>query len=194
MQPITPFDLHRMFLGNEPPLYFLEIAFRVVVVYAFAVFAVRLMGKRGNRNLSPFQTVVVIVLGSAAGDSMFYPQVPLLYAFLIITVVVGLDRAYTVAQIKWQRVNTFAEGNPLVMIRDGAVLPAALRKARIRPDELMSMLRQQGLEDTGAVRYAFLERDGALGLYKFPDEERKGGVTTFPVETEGNTGTRSEHP
>ncbi len=39
---------------------------------------------------------------------------------------------------------------------------AALRQAKIRPDELMGMLREQGVEDTGAIRYAFLERDGAL--------------------------------
>ncbi len=83
MDPVSPFDWHRMFLGAEPPLYFLEIIFRIAALYTFTVLAVRLMGKRGNRNLSPFQTVVIIALGSATGDTMFYPQVPLLYAFLV---------------------------------------------------------------------------------------------------------------
>jgi len=110
MDPVTPFDWHRMFLGNEPPLYFLEIAFRVVLIYVFAVLALRLMGKRGNRNLSPFQTVVVIALGSAAGNTMFYPQVPLLYAMLVIVVVVALHRVFAIAQIKAKGVNTFLEG------------------------------------------------------------------------------------
>lgn len=193
MEPVTPFDWHRMFLGSEPPLYFLEIMFRVVLVYAFAVIALRLMGKRGNRNLSSFQKVVVIALGSAAGDTMFYPQVPLLYAFFVIAVVVGLDRALAIAQIKSQRVNSFLEGNPLVVVKDGTMLRSSLRKARVRPGELMGMLREQGIEDTGAIRYAFLERDGALGLYTFSQGEELSGESTFPVETDGDAGAPPDH-
>ena len=191
MQPVTPFDWHRMFLGSEPPLFFLEIGFRVVVVYAFAVLMLRLMGKRGNRNLSPFKTVVVIALGSASGDTMFYPRVPLLYAFLVIAIVVGLDRAIAIVQTKWEAFNTFIEGNPLIMVQDGAVLDSALQKARLRPDELMGMLREQGIENTGAIRYAFLERDGNLGLYQFSKEQLSSGESTFPVETQNARGPRS---
>ncbi len=47
------------------------------MICAFAL-VLRLMGKRGNRSLSPFANVVIIALGSATGDSMFYPQVPLI--------------------------------------------------------------------------------------------------------------------
>ncbi|MGN6376143.1 MAG: DUF421 domain-containing protein [Sphingomonas sp.] len=186
MQSVTPFDWHRMFLGNEPPLYFLEILFRVAMVYVFAVFALRLMGKRGNRKLSPFQTVVVIALGSASGDTMFYPQVPLLYAFLVILVVVGLDRLFAIAQIKSARMNTFVEGNPLMMVRDGAVLPGALRRACMRRDELMGMLREQGIKDTGVIQCAFLERDGALGIYTFSQDAQRRGESTLPVATAGD--------
>jgi len=184
MDPVTPFDWHRMFLGNEPPLYFLEIAFRVVLIYVFAVLALRLMGKRGNRNLSPFQTVVVIALGSAAGDTMFYPQVPLLYAMLVIVVVVALHRVFAIAQIKAKGINTFLEGDPLIVIEAGVLLPESLRKARMRPDEIMGMLREQGIEDTGVVRFAFLERTGTLGIFRYSEKERRSGENTFPAETQ----------
>ncbi len=70
------------------------------------------MGKRGKRNISPFQTAVIIAPGSAAGDSMFYPHVPLRYALVIITVVVAFDRALAIAQTRAKAVNSFLEGNP----------------------------------------------------------------------------------
>lgn len=173
-----------MFFGTEPPLYFLEIIFRVAAIYTFAVLAVRLMGKRGNRNLSPFQTVVIIALGSAAGDTMFYPQVPLVYAFLVIAVVVALNRFFAMAQTKAKSVNTFLEGDPLIVIKDGKLVPQALRKVRMRPDEIKGMLREQGIEDTGVIRFAFLERTGTLGVFRFSESDQRSGESTYPVEVQ----------
>jgi len=148
------------------------------------VLTLRFMGKRGKRNISPFQTAVIIALGSAAGDSMFYPHVPLRYALVIITVVVAFHRALAIAQTRAKAVNSFLEGNPLIVVKDGAVLPAALRKARLRPDELVGMLREQGIENTGVIRYAFFERSGKPGVYQFSQDEELSGESTFPVQTE----------
>lgn len=76
MDTITPFDWYRMFIGEQPPLYFLEIVVRIVLIYAFAVFVLRYMGKRGLRQMAPFELMLVIALGSATGDSMFTQMCP----------------------------------------------------------------------------------------------------------------------
>lgn len=47
MDQITPFDWERLFIGVEPPLFFLEIVFRIVMIYGFAVLALRLTRKVG---------------------------------------------------------------------------------------------------------------------------------------------------
>ncbi len=183
MDPVTPFDWHRMFLGEQPPLFFLEIAFRVVVIYLFAVLLLRFMGKRGNRNLSPFEYLVIIALGSATGDAMFYPQVPILYAWLVIALIVLLSRLTAVAQLRFEHVNAYMEGYPLVLVREGRVVEDALKKARLRTDEFMAMLRVEGVEDTGEVRLAFLERTGELGLYCYDEGEGQEGESTLPEKT-----------
>ncbi|MEO5826859.1 MAG: YetF domain-containing protein [Gemmatimonadales bacterium] len=184
MDPVSPFDWHRMFVGSEPPMFFLEILFRVAAMYTFTVLAVRLMGKRGSGNLSPFESVVIIALGSAAGDTMFYPQVPLLYAFLVIAGVVALNRLFAVAQTKAESINAFLEGRPLILIKEGKLIPHALHLAQMRPDEVKGMLREQGIEDTGVVRFAFLERSGGLGVFRFSESETRSGETTFPADVQ----------
>lgn len=181
MEPITPFDWHRIFVGNEPPLFFLEIVFRVVVIYLFTVLLLRIMGKRANPNLSPFQTVVIIALGSATGDTMFYPQVPILYACGVIAVVVLLDRLMAIAQLRFKPINVFLEGEPMMVIREGRVVDEALRRAAIRPDEFLALLRQQGIDNTGTVRYAFLERSGQLGFHRYDPRAEREGRSTFPL-------------
>ncbi len=57
------FDLYRIFLGDQPPGFFLEIMFRTVVMYLYVLLLLRLLGKRGMGQLSPFEFTIIIALG-----------------------------------------------------------------------------------------------------------------------------------
>lgn len=177
MEPVTPFEWRRIFIGAQPPLFFLEIVFRIVVIYLFAVIVLSFMQKRGRREMSAFEYVVVIALGSATGDGMFYPEVPLLYTFLVITVMVLLNSGVSALQFRSRRVHTFVEGEPGLLVREGRVLEASLKRERMTRDELFSMLREAQIANTGRVRYAFLELSGELGLILFEDEGVAGEST-----------------
>ena len=84
-QPVEPFDLMRMLVGGQPPLFFAEIVLRTLIVYAYTFGLVRWLGGRSVAQLSVIEFLLVIALGSAVGDAMFYPDVPLLHAMLVIT-------------------------------------------------------------------------------------------------------------
>ena len=71
--PIVPFDLMRMFFGTDPALFYLEIVFRTFVIYAYALLLIRWVGGRGIAQMSVVEFLLVIALGSAVGDAMFYP-------------------------------------------------------------------------------------------------------------------------
>lgn len=178
-EQVTPLDLGRMFMGTQPPLFVLEIVVRVLLIYGFAAVMLRLMGKRGRRELSPFELLVVIALGSATGDSMFYPDVPILHAWMVILVVVGCDVGMAHLQYRYGRVQRFVESTPRVVIRDGTVDADALRAELLRLDELYSMLREQGVSNTGEVQYGFLELSGELGLVRYPKGQSRAGHSTL---------------
>jgi uncharacterized membrane protein YcaP (DUF421 family) len=186
MEPVTPFDWERLFLGVQPSMYFLEILLRVVLIYCFAVLVLRYMGKRGRRQMTPFEFVLIIALGSATGDSMLYPEVPIFYAWLIILVIVALDRLLTLIQTRSHAAFVFLEGLPRLMVRDGRVIDKSLQAENIRREELMALLREQQIGDTGEVRYAFLETTGQLGLLRNPKGEFAPAENTIPGETAGS--------
>ncbi len=169
MEPATPFDWHRIFVGEEPPLFYLEIAFRVAFVFVYSVLLVRVMGKRGSQGLSPLENVVIIALGSAVGDSMFYPEIPLTYACLVVTVIVGLSRLMANWQTRSASFNDFMDGKPLLIIRDGCLLDAAVSRARMREDEVLALLRLRGIEDVASVRLAWFERTGELSIFEYEE-------------------------
>jgi len=182
MDPVIPFDWYRLFIGKEPPLYFLEIVFRVILIYTFTVFALRFVGKRGQRQMSPFELVLIIALGSATGDSMLYPEVPVFYGWLIILTVVSLNWLLSELQLRYKSINTFLEGNPQLMVRDGKIIEESLQKERLRREELMELLREQEVTNTGEVQYAFLERTGFLGLFRRAKTEQIVGESTYPTD------------
>ena len=170
-----------MFVGQEPPLYFIEIVVRVILIYGFAVLALRYMGKRGVGQLTPFELVVIIALGSATGDSMFYPEVPILYSWLVIASMVALETLVANLQARSRRVNAFMEGLPRLLVHDGRILEEELAAERMRVDELLSRLREKNILNTGEIRYAFLETSGNLGIIRHDPHDRKIGHDTVPV-------------
>jgi uncharacterized membrane protein YcaP (DUF421 family) len=180
MDPVTPLDLQRLFLGEHPPLYLAEILLRVFLIYSFAVVDLRYMGKRGRDELSPFEYIVIIALGSATGDSMFYPEVPIAYAWLVISAMVLLDNVVAALQARYRGVNTFMQGLPRMVIREGKVLQDELDHEMLRIDELFSMLREREIHNTGEIRHAFLEPSGKLGIVRYEPNERLEGERTLP--------------
>jgi uncharacterized membrane protein YcaP (DUF421 family) len=180
MDPVTPFDWQRLFIGHQPPLFLLEIVLRVVLIYSFAVFMLRFMGKRGQRQMTPFELLVVIALGSATGDSMFYPEVPVLYAWLIIFIIVFLNWLLDELQVRFKRVNVFLEGEPRLLVHEGKILRKNLAKEHLRRDELLALLREQQIKNLGEVHYAFLEQTGYIGVIRYDEENQLEGESTFP--------------
>lgn len=165
------FELRRMFVGDLDIVFTLEVMARTGLMYGYTAGLVRLLGKRGMRQLAPFELVIIIALGSAVGDPMLYPDVPLLHGMAVITVVVGLQRAVSFATERSPRLEEALESRPALVVFDGRLLPEQLERERLAPDELFSGLRERQIENLGEVREAYLEPTGMLSVFRFRDGE-----------------------
>lgn len=162
---MVPLDLGRMFLGDFSPLFFLEIALRTVVIFGWLLLLLRLMGKRGLAQLSPLELAIVIGLGSAAGDPMFYPEVPLAHAMLVLALVVGMQRLLAWLVIRNETVETFIEGTPVELVRDGVMSGHALDRSNLSREDLFERLRVAGVRQLGEVQRVYFEQDGNLSVF-----------------------------
>ena len=182
-QTIIAFDLHRMFVGDAPLLFLLEIVARTVIMYLYTLFVARFIGKRGMGQLTPFEFIVVIVLGSAAGDPMFYADVPLLHGFVVLTVVVALEKLINHLTNVSRKAEAVIESTPSIVIREGSVLDAAVKQEGISMQELLMELRMHGVKNVGEVQYAFWEPSGKLSVLRYPEGKEREGMTTIPPHT-----------
>lgn len=160
-----PFEWQRLLLGETPLDYYFEIAFKCVVVFLILLLVLRLLGKRGQQNLSPMQQMLMIALGSAAGDALLYPGVSIGHAGLILVGVTVLTVGMENIAERSRPVRDYLESRPRVLVRDGVVDEDALRKERTTRRELYAELRMKGACSLSQVRYAILEVTGDISVF-----------------------------
>ncbi len=165
-QAIAAFDLKRMLIGDEPPLFLLEIVVRTVIIYAYTLLLLRWLGSRTVGQLSTVEFLLVIALGSAVGDAMFYPDVPLIQAMLVVTVVVVANKLLDLSISKSRRAERLLDGKPREVVRDGVVARKFLDENWMSRYELFQELREAGIEQLGEVRRAYIEKDGKVTVFR----------------------------
>ena len=171
-QSFQPFDWHRILLGDRTGLLFLlEIVFRTAVMYGYALAFARFIGKRGVGQVSPFEFILIII-SSAAGDPMFYSDVPLLHGILVLTVVMLLHRLVGVWTDRSERAEDVMEGEPILVIADGEIVDGALAAGTLSRRELLMQLRQQGVRDVGEVERAIFEPNGRISVLQAPPDKQ----------------------
>ena len=172
---MQPLDFGCMFIGDAPPLFIVEVALRTTMIFVYTLLLLRVLGKRGVAQLSLFEVTIIIGLGSAVGDPMFQPDVPLVHAMVVIAVIIVLYRVFMAFVRKSEMFERFVEGEPSCLVSDGRSQLDALDCERISQEELFEISRGRSLQ-LGEVKRAFLEQSGALSVYAFAPRHVQAGL------------------
>ncbi|AUD01482.1 DUF421 domain-containing protein [Spirosoma pollinicola] len=181
-EPIEPFDWGRMFIHDFPLTYLGEVAFRTAFMFVILLTALTVSGKREVRQLSIYELVLLIGLGSAAGDPMFYDDVPLASAVVVFIVMMSCYKLATYISDKNKKVRHVIEGQPVYVIENGCILTRNFDREDLGLDDLFSDLRVEGIEHLGQVRTAILEPNGQLSVFQFNAEAVRPGLPILPNE------------
>jgi uncharacterized membrane protein YcaP (DUF421 family) len=139
---------------------------RAILGYFFLLLAVRVLSRRPGAQLTLFEFVIVFLIGG-----------------VIILATVGNDRSITncatailavgmmhrlVSWIKSQspKLGAVIDGTPLVLLKDGEWQTEVMRGMRLNPEDVMAAGRTKGLTSIFQIKYAILERNGAISIIK----------------------------
>ncbi|WP_400193976.1 DUF421 domain-containing protein [Hymenobacter sp. B81] len=183
-ETIQPFDWQRLLWSdNMPPLFLAEVLLRCVVTYLLILATLRITGRRQVKQLSLFELSIILALGSAAGDAMFYPDVPLLHVLAVFVVIVGLYWLFNHLTERFPRFSDWLEGQPACLIEDGVIQIEALHQQNLTHKELFGELRQLQVEHLGQVRKLYFEATGEISVFFYPpDEPVRPGLPIWPEQ------------
>ena len=179
---MIPFDLQRMLIDEFPISFLYEVIFRSILAYVAVFLFLKCSGRRGIRQLSLFELVVILTLGSAAGDVSLYHDVAFLPVAVVFVTLLILYRLTIFAIRRNEYFHALIEGDPLTVIKDGLFELKSLKKLNISSGELLMEFRQRGVEHLGQVRLAIVETDGDVSIYFFATENVRPGLSVLPPE------------
>jgi len=148
---------------------YLIILLRVLVTWPLLYLLTLLMGSRNMGQLPVFDFIIVITIGSIAGADLADPAVPHGPTLMTLGAIALLQLGFTKLQVKSAFVRQISNITPTVVIQDGEFLTHNLAKIRYTVDDLLPLLRQQGIFNLSEVDYAVIEPGGNISVLKKTD-------------------------
>jgi len=144
----------------------MDIVLRATVMFAILFGLLRLMGKRELGQMTPFELVMLVVVGDLIQQGITHNDFSLTGATLAIATF-----AFWTVVLGWvvylsPRVERAVEGAPRVLVHYGALVEANLRRDRLTRAEIESEMRLAGIAHLKDVAWAILEPEGKISFIR----------------------------
>ncbi len=155
---------------------------RAVVLYMLLIFSVRLMGKHQIGELQPSELAVTILISNIATLPVEDASIPLLTGILPILTLACIDVIMSWLGVKSRRLRTLTCGKPVVVISNGEIDQKKMKDIRFSVDDLVSVLRSQGIFDISEVQFAVVETTGSVSVYQKRPYQTATNMSVNPDE------------
>ncbi|MBP1153754.1 MULTISPECIES: DUF421 domain-containing protein [unclassified Paenibacillus] len=142
----------------------LEVGLRTLFAVVILFLMTRLLGKRQISQLSFFEYITGITIGSLAAyisldmEATWYLGLVSLFVWVMVSL--GIE----FLQMKSKRLRDFIDSKATVLIKDGKVLEDNIKKERLSTDELLQQLRKKNVFKTADVEFAVIEPSGEINV------------------------------
>lgn len=146
-----------------------EFILRAVAVYVIVLLLARLSGKRSMGQTTPFDILVIVLLGTAVQNSLIGEDTSLLGGLILAATLLGLNWLVGSISARSARFDRLVEGRPVVLVRHGTVFWQELRRCNLSPEDLDVAMRLHGCRHHGEIELAMLEISGEITLRREPE-------------------------
>ncbi len=142
---------------------------RAIVIYGMVMVLVRMSGKRAVGQFTPFDLVLLILIGNAVQNGLNGGDNSIMGAFILASCLIVLNYGVAWVTSRSRRVEHFVEGVPKVLARNGTVFHDVLRSELVSLDDFHEALRMNNIASPGDVALALLETNGSISVVSSRD-------------------------
>ena len=141
-----------------------EFVLRAVVVYVVLLGMIRLSGKRTMGQFTPFDVLLIVLLGNAVQNALLGGDESLGGGLLLAAVLIALNWVTGWLSARNRGAEKLIEGVPVMLARNGELFEQVLRKELVSRNDFDEALRQNGQLRLEDVDIAILETDGRISV------------------------------
>jgi uncharacterized membrane protein YcaP (DUF421 family) len=157
-----------------------EIVLRALVVFAFLWLITRSVGRTTLGELSTFELLLYVTMGDLVQQAVTQQDYSLTGAALAVGTFALLTLSLSWVQWRFPRTRDVITGRAVLVMADGELDEAAMRRQRLSTADLLVAAREQGIRRTADIEYAVLEADGRISFFTREGPEAQGAPEKPP--------------
>ncbi|MDG5853761.1 DUF421 domain-containing protein [Clostridium beijerinckii] len=168
---------------------------RIVTIMPLMLGVTFYMGKRSIGELPVFDFLIIITFGAVVGADIADPAIPHIHTAVAIVLIGILQIIVSKLIIKYRKLGHVITFEPTIVVVDGKLIKSNLKRLRYSIDNVLQMIREQGMFDIKDVYLGIIEANGKLSILKQPSKEnitiedmkleKKNSSLSYPVIIDG---------
>jgi uncharacterized membrane protein YcaP (DUF421 family) len=176
--------MDKMFFNNWDSI---ERTFIVgICAYIGMIVLLRVSGKRTLTKMNAFDFVVTVALGSTLATVLLSKDVALADGLVAFALLIVLQLIITWLSVRSKTFSKLIKAEPTLLLFRGEFLMDAMKAERVTKEEIMSILRSNGVSEMAEADAVIMETDGSLSILKKVDNFRKENSALSNVKVPGD--------
>ena len=142
----------------------MDLVLRATFAFVFIFVMSRLIGRRELGKMQAFDLILFIVIGDLVQQGVTQSDYSITGLALVVSTICLLTVFTSYLSFRFPRVRPLLEGEPVVVVDDGKLIPENLKRTRLTLDDLEEEARLQQLESLTDVRWAVFENGGSISF------------------------------
>lgn len=170
MESLLNIDWQQMFVPEQS---ILSMVVRGTIMY-LGMFALLRIFRRQAGSVSIADLLLIVIIADAAQNGMAGEAKSVTEALVLIGVIIFWDYFIDWLGFKSEVMSRVLEPQPVLLIKNGRMNRKNMDRELITEDELLSQLREQGIEDIKDVKQCCLEGNGEFSIIRHSGERKRG--------------------
>lgn len=172
-------------LGMNPA----ELVLRGTVVYWLLFLLFRFVLRRDVGSIGIADVLLLVLIADASQNAMAGGYTSVTEGAILVGTIAAWNYLLDLAAYRLPAVRKLLEAAPLVLVRDGRLQRANMRREMVTLDELKAKLREHGLEGFEDVKVARMESDGQITVIKRETTGAQAAADVDPSPSKSTPGT-----
>ncbi|WP_460713351.1 DUF421 domain-containing protein [Lysobacter terrae] len=153
-----------------------QFVLRAVFVYFAVMVLVRISGKRAVGQFTPFDLVLLILIGNAVQNGLNGGDNSLSAAVILSATLLALNYGVAFLSARYPSIRKIAEGEPVILVHEGHVLRDVLKRELVSRADFDKAMREAGICDVEEIHQAVLETNGHITIIprQMPSQQSPG--------------------
>jgi uncharacterized membrane protein YcaP (DUF421 family) len=166
MEIIPPFLEYLSTALSFEPALLLSIMLRTIIIAGILLFVIKWIGSKGISQLTTYQLIIILSLGSIVAEPMINTEVPILSMIAVVVIIIVVFKLLDYLTTKNKKVEKIINPDIIELVKDGKLNEEGMVKARIGKKEYLSFMRLAGIRNIDEIELSNLEINGLISFIR----------------------------